>query len=618
MQVSTEATLNFYQLRAKNPQSLKVYGKPLTHGRYLVGSSDSCDIVIDHASVSPIHAIMEIFPQQTAIYELSGKLTIQVQGKSAPVHSVKLKDEIQLCGLELIFDKFYHPPGSPTHVSRVKKNVETESAPELIYPFDQSYNFEQSEYIFEDTEQLYPIFKYNPDKHAVELIILHNDKIVSMDFLPEKSGMYYLAGISQNESMIEFPYLSRMEKIPFVEVQESRFFIQKLPNFQCQLFGHSTSKLSSTKFEIEKQDIVKFTKGNISLILRYVDSPPQVTPAPMIEKDKFLLWLISLTLLLMTIPAVLFTLIEIKKEDLVKDNSTERLAKVIYNTPKKKIVETVKSDEKLQLKDVKKSPETKSQAPDPKMAKTISLNDEKPRPEKDVQKGAPPKGSPGKTNAGSASSAKSDVKVAASSPVKSSQGGVDVYKSGNFASTVSTIVAKSGGQTGVRSEGFGKGAGTSTQGVGVSGGSGVTAATTSDRIGDLSGSAKGVEDFNSGTKGLTKGKQFYSSAIPQETIVVGLMDPDVILKILREHIPQFRYCYQKEIETSGENIQGQIKLSFTIGSSGNVTKAGILNNSSLPSEVKKCVVNVLQGIQFPKLRAEGVVEVVQPFNFYPK
>ena len=178
-------------------------------------------------------------------------------------------------------------------------------------------------------------------------------------------------------------------------------------------------------------------------------------------------------------------------------------------------------------------------------------------------------------------------------------------------------MAKGGNFQGIKAEGFGTGTGATVQGV-KGAGTGVSTSVVSDKIGDISGTAKGVADFGSGTKGLAKGKQFYTASIPAETVVVGLMDPDIILKILREHIPQFRYCYQREIEARRENIQGMVKLSFSIGASGNVTKAGVIEDSTLPVEVKKCVVNVLYGIQFPKLAAEGVVEVVQPFNFYPK
>ncbi|MEX1100023.1 MAG: AgmX/PglI C-terminal domain-containing protein, partial [Bacteriovoracaceae bacterium] len=102
-------------------------------------------------------------------------------------------------------------------------------------------------------------------------------------------------------------------------------------------------------------------------------------------------------------------------------------------------------------------------------------------------------------------------------------------------------------------------------------------------------------------------------------VVLGSMDPDVIRRILREHIPQFRYCYQKELDRANDDqVSGTIGLLFTIGASGHVSKAGISNRSGLAGHVKNCVVRVLRGIQFPRPLGGGTVEVKQPFNFYPK
>lgn len=97
------------------------------------------------------------------------------------------------------------------------------------------------------------------------------------------------------------------------------------------------------------------------------------------------------------------------------------------------------------------------------------------------------------------------------------------------------------------------------------------------------------------------------------------MDPDIIRQILRENIPQFRYCYQKELDRyPGKKIADVIPLSFTIGASGHVSRAGVSGRSRLSASVKKCVVNVLRGIQFPSPRGGGTVDVKQPMNFYPE
>ena len=96
------------------------------------------------------------------------------------------------------------------------------------------------------------------------------------------------------------------------------------------------------------------------------------------------------------------------------------------------------------------------------------------------------------------------------------------------------------------------------------------------------------------------------------------MDPDLIRKILRDNVPLFSNCYQKELEGSGD-ISGLVKLNFEIGSSGSVTKASTTTaDSKIPQSVIGCVTSVLRGIQFPPPMGGGSVEVVQPLNLQPK
>ena len=111
-----------------------------------------------------------------------------------------------------------------------------------------------------------------------------------------------------------------------------------------------------------------------------------------------------------------------------------------------------------------------------------------------------------------------------------------------------------------------------------------------------------------------------TAGLPGETVVLlGSMDPDIIRRILMEHLSQFRYCYQKELNTAPESFSGVINLVFSIGASGHVTKAGLGGGSDdLPSVVNNCVLDVLRGIKFPEPKGGGIVEVRQPMNFFEK
>jgi hypothetical protein len=203
-----------------------------------------------------------------------------------------------------------------------------------------------------------------------------------------------------------------------------------------------------------------------------------------------------------------------------------------------------------------------------------------------------------------------------------SAGHVEVYKSADFSSSVSTIVAKGGSLSGVKTAGA-SGSGSKEGMVGISegvvGGSGtVKTNTMTTTQGALYGEASGVLGESKGAGGLSSKRMIYTAGIPGNTIVLGSMDPDLIRRRLMEFLPQFRSCYQKELEAKGSEINGTIKLNFVIGASGNVAKAGIDGSTPLPSDVSGCVVNVLRGITFPEPMGGGTVEVKQPMNFQPK
>ena len=75
-------------------------------------------------------------------------------------------------------------------------------------------------------EDLYPIFKYQSHKDAVEIIILFKDKIFSVDYLPfKKNTTYYLVGnISKDSNDIEYSYLGDKQRVPFVKILGGRGF----------------------------------------------------------------------------------------------------------------------------------------------------------------------------------------------------------------------------------------------------------------------------------------------------------------------------------------------------------------------------------------------------------
>ena len=154
---------------------------------------------------------------------------------------------------------------------------------------------------------------------------------------------------------------------------------------------------------------------------------------------------------------------------------------------------------------------------------------------------------------------------------------------------------------------------------------GTTSGTTNlakvaTNVGSLTGSAKGKIDSSKGFVGLADKGTVMVAGVPVEKIAVSTVDPDTIRKLLREHIPQFRYCYQNELDVNKnpEGLQGRMNFRFVIGSNGRVTRSEITSEEITSDKVRDCIKNVLQGIQFPAPSGGKTVEVYQPMNFYPK
>src|SRR5690606_38669408 len=86
---------------------------------------------------------------------------------------------------------------------------------------------------------------------------------------------------------------------------------------------------------------------------------------------------------------------------------------------------------------------------------------------------------------------------------------------------------------------------------------------------------KGSGSASYGSRGLASKSGFDSSYLEPKTVVLGSMDPELLRKILREYIPQFRHCYQQELIANSDKIKGVIDLNFTIGPQGKVAKHNI-------------------------------------------
>lgn len=141
------------------------------------------------------------------------------------------------------------------------------------------------------------------------------------------------------------------------------------------------------------------------------------------------------------------------------------------------------------------------------------------------------------------------------------------------------------------------------------------------------GPAEGVGGL--GTKGIGGGKRGHGAeggdigpkgegglaSVGGDPIILGALDRSLIDEVIKRHMSQIRYCYQRELPRS-PTLAGKVIMDFTIGRDGSVstTRArGTLGNVA----VENCLVDRFRRMTFPAPRGGGVVVVRYPILFSP-
>lgn len=120
-------------------------------------------------------------------------------------------------------------------------------------------------------------------------------------------------------------------------------------------------------------------------------------------------------------------------------------------------------------------------------------------------------------------------------------------------------------------------------------------------------------ESDSATETKVKGKA--KAGAGEEVGGTGLLDAAEVARVVKSRITAIQMCYQKGLNKN-YGLEGKIKVRFTIGTSGRVTKASIENNTLGDPEVGACVLDKVESFVFSKPEG-GSVEFVFPFVFKP-
>ncbi|MFT3698954.1 MAG: AgmX/PglI C-terminal domain-containing protein [Kofleriaceae bacterium] len=128
--------------------------------------------------------------------------------------------------------------------------------------------------------------------------------------------------------------------------------------------------------------------------------------------------------------------------------------------------------------------------------------------------------------------------------------------------------------------------------------------------GSGTGSGYGVGGGRGGMRGRTAAVPTVSIGQPNAQ---GDLDKAIIRRYIKRNIQKITYCYEKQL-LAKPGLSGTVQTQFFISPNGNVTAS---NGSGVDPEVSSCVADVIKGIEFPKPKGGGGVQVNYPFTFRP-
>jgi hypothetical protein len=173
--------------------------------------------------------------------------------------------------------------------------------------------------------------------------------------------------------------------------------------------------------------------------------------------------------------------------------------------------------------------------------------------------------------------------------------------SADLVSGVGGLLGAKGSQLGTR--------GLGSRGAGLGGGG------VADTLGGLGTRGRGGGDADYG-QGPAAGPRPEGDigGIGGTPIIVGALDRSLIDAVIKRHMNQFRYCYQRELNKD-PSLAGKVTVKFVIAGNGSVSRASIKKSTLGNSSVEGCLSGRFMTLQFPEPKGNGIVIVSYPFMF---
>jgi hypothetical protein len=558
--------------------------------KILIGSSDKCDFKISDKSVSSMHAFLCIKGEGFMIKDLYSEGGVFVNGRRVDEANVFPGDTLTIGtvsfsieGLDEVVPVFN--PDEEIAVAAAPAFVELPPREGLVFidgeycdiQFDDS-GFEplssipkisiNGEYVELDGHDAPLDIAYSTKDKRLEVISYVNGLMMEVSYIDLKNGDYYLNSEKKSKTDILFHTLGKTK-------------IFSITNGELKFYTADSVTPSVAWDKINLNEALFLSHGTEQVSFRLVDHATGFRGIPAFYRDRDFFKQGAKVFAGVFLPMLLLLFITIPKNEDIK----EELA-VVYKLPEK-VVKPTEAQEKSELKAEELTSKTEN---------TGHKENDQPNQKVEYAQASQNKKVQAKATAPAAAAAK-PVETA---PVKAYEFKSSVALNSVVGDAPKMNTEGSTSKNAVKDANFNAG--------------------SSDNGALVAGADIGVSKFNGSDKkgsGSASKSGFDSSYLEPKTVVLGSMDPELLRKILREYIPQFRHCYQQELIGNSDKIKGVIDLNFTISAGGKVSKYQIkVKDAQFSQKGVGCMGQVLGLIDFPKPKGGGVVDVRQPLNFF--
>jgi len=598
----------------------------ITMLKSLVGSYAQADLLIESQYVSHYHAFVTYCPKthEITIIDLNSKNGTFVNGERIIETKISEGDRIQFGEQEYLLESFDESvtliDQDRGKVKPIEEKLILERTPELPplpgltlvdgeycdISFDETNikhiasqnflheNLATNDFIdFSEENTLFAIEKES-DNDAIDITVLSNGSILSSRYFSlNKNREINMSNHIENKKTFLFEALEDENKLPFLAIQDGTIKIFKADNFIYKnLLEDSTDPFQGgTSRSLNEDDCLILNYKSLQIIIKKTKAPSRLKNIPLFARDKEAYKQLSKTVGAIMTLMLLLLFVDTAVE---KPKEPKKLS-IIYKIKSKNI-------EKLDTQPVANT------NIDTTLGQTKTENKSK-----KVAQAAAPKAVPKKSKKQPAKKMAATKAPTPKQKVKKPKMKAYEFK---MKKSFANLFNKNKSVKNLKvSKNSSKSFDSSSSLVSNTTQSNKAASKNSRKVAGLGSDFKGSSDQSFGTKGFSR-SGFDTTSMSTKTVVMGSIDPELLRKILREYIPQFKHCYQNELRDNSEDVKGIIDLNFRINPNGTVSKVNIKTKStSFSNKGVGCMASVLKLIDFPSPKGGGLVDVRQPLNF---